>query len=188
MDSLPSIPAEAVNNLVWSFSYIPGGRGPMPADSDIAHAFDGLNPDKTRVAVDHNALCAKCGMSLGHPIHKGWSRHETLQVQLDGQSAKIREQKDEIARLHALRQEKPHITVIAPLTEVVIGPLSSRVTAVIESTVIGPNGAIWYNCAWWNGRERREAQVPYTEVGLTSPNYVRTVGFVDAQSSSPSNP
>jgi hypothetical protein len=69
-------------------------------------------------------------------------------------------------------------SIIEPLTEVFIGP-DRDIAAVIESVSIKPKGAIWYKIAWWAGRERREAEVPSTEVGIASPNNLKTVGFIN---------
>jgi hypothetical protein len=143
----------------------------MPADSEIAHEYDPIH-----IGSGAN-VCNKCGQNELHPSHHGWTRHSIVSKQLDASGAKIREQKDEIAQLHAMRQEKPHLTVITPLTQVMIGPEEARVPAVIESIGIAVNGAVWYDVVWWAGRERREAKVHASEVGIGSPGDLRTVGF-----------
>lgn len=147
----------------------------MPADSDLAHAFDPI-----KIGPAEN-VCNKCGGNELAPQHHGWTKHELLI-----------ERTKELARRYAEDSMQGSVLVLSPGTIVRVeapGSGEDYLMARVEQSTIRMGNAIWYWVSWWNGRDRKEDWVHSSEVKPVqgSPSKTR-VGFHDAQGSSPPDP
>ena len=55
--------------------------------------------------------------------------------------------------------------------------LRNKVDATITATIIRPGNHIEYECAWWNGFERRIAIVQDTEIVCNNDTSFKLIGF-----------